>query len=83
MLEEGLVENLYDVQCFDLKAVKSYGENPNHHGMSASFYANPYDENCIVNKLDFVILGATEIDKNFNVNVTTDFSFGKTVIYEG
>ena len=72
MLEEGLVENLYDVQCFDLKAVKSYGENPNHHGMSASFYANPYDENCIVNKLDFVILGATEIDKNFNVNVTTD-----------
>lgn len=72
MLEEGLVEELYDVQCFDLKAVESYKKNPNHHGMSASFYANPYDEDCIVNKLDFVILGATEIDKNFNVNVTTD-----------
>ena len=46
--------------------------NPNHYGMSGSKYANPYDENCIVHKLDFVILGATEIDKNFNVNVTTD-----------
>lgn len=72
MLKEGLVKEIYDVQCFDLEAVKSYSENSNHHGMSASFYANPYDENCIVNKLDFVILGATEIDKNFNVNVTTD-----------
>ncbi len=72
MFEEGLVKEIYDVQCFDLEAVKSYFENNNHHGMSASFYANPYDENCIVNKLDFVILGATEIDKNFNVNVTTD-----------
>lgn len=72
MLEEGLVKEIYDVQCFDLEAVRSYSENNTHHGMSASFYANPYDENCIVNKLDFVILGATEIDKEFNVNVTTD-----------
>lgn len=72
MMKEGLLDSIYDVQCFDLEAVKSYKENPNHHGMSASFYANPYDENCIVNKLDFVILGATEIDLDFNVNVTTD-----------
>ncbi len=72
MMKEGLLKEIYDVQCFDLDAVKSYSENPSHHGMSASFYANPYDENCIVNKLDFVILGATEIDLDFNVNVTTD-----------
>lgn len=72
MLEEGLVKEIYDVQCFDLEAVQSYSKNSTHHSMSASFYANPYDENCIVNKLDFVILGATEIDKEFNVNVTTD-----------
>jgi citrate lyase subunit alpha/citrate CoA-transferase len=39
--------------------------------MSDSKYANPYDEP-VVNNLDFVILGATEIDLNFNVNVTTD-----------
>lgn len=70
MLEQGLISNLYDVQCFDLEAVRSAKENPSHKIMSASKYANPYDDP-IVNNLDFVILGATEIDLNFNVNVTT------------
>ena len=72
MLEEGLLNDLYDVQCFDLDAIKSYNENSHHHGMGASLYANPFDPDVIVNKLDFVILGATEIDLDFNVNVTTD-----------
>ncbi|MBR1983831.1 MAG: citrate lyase subunit alpha [Clostridia bacterium] len=75
MLEEGLFSELYDVQCFDLKAVQSIGKNKTHHAMSGSRYANCYDDN-IVDKLDFVILGATEIDLDFNVNVTTD-SHGK------
>ncbi len=71
MLEEGLFNELYDVQSFDLSAVESTGKNKNHHLMSGSKYANCYDDN-IVDKLDFVILGATEIDLDFNVNVTTD-----------
>ncbi len=71
MHEQGYFEHLYDVQCFDLKAIKSYGRNPNHHQMDASTYGNPYDDP-MVNKLDVVILGATEIDLDFNVNVTTD-----------
>ena len=71
MLEEGLLDELYDVQCFDLKAVQSISRNPAHHAISGSRYANAFDDN-IVDKLDFVILGATEIDLNFNVNVTTD-----------
>ena len=71
MLEEGLFDELYDVQCFDLKAVQSISRNNAHHAMSGSRYANPFDDN-VVDKLDFVILGATEIDLDFNVNVTTD-----------
>lgn len=71
MLEEGLFRELYDVQCFDLKAVQSSAKNDTHHVMSGSRYASCYDDN-IVDKLDFVILGATEIDVDFNVNVTTD-----------
>lgn len=71
MLEEGIVEKLMDVQCFDLDAVRSYKENKNHYAMSASKYANPNDDP-VVNQLDFVILGATEVDINFNINVTTD-----------
>ena len=74
MASEGLLEKLMDVQCFDLDAVNSYANNPFHFGMSDSKYANPYDDP-VVNGLDFVILGATEIDVNFNVNVTTD-SYG-------
>lgn len=70
MLEKGLFEKLYDVQCFDLEAVRSIRENKNHIAISASKYANINDD-CIVNDLDFVILGATEIDLDFNVNVTT------------
>ena len=74
MHEKGLFEKLYDVQCFDLDAVKSYKKNPKHLPMSASEYGNPLEVNPIVNNLDVVILGATEIDTKFNVNVTTDSS---------
>ena len=71
MLEEGLFKSLFDVQCFDLKAIESYKKNANHQSMSASLYGNPHNKGSIVNNLDIVILGATEIDTNFNVNVTT------------
>ena len=70
MLEEGLFSNLYDVQCFDLDAIESLKENPNHLRMSASQYGNP-EVSAVVDNLDIVILGATEIDVDFNVNVTT------------
>lgn len=71
MLEEGLFKSLLDVQCFDLKAVESIKKNPNHIEMSASFYANPHNKGCVTNQLDVLILSATEIDVNFNVNVIT------------
>lgn len=71
MLQEGLFRNLFDVQCFDLKAVQSVKENPNHMTMSSSMYGNAQNKGSVVNKLDIMILGATEIDTNFNVNVTT------------
>ncbi|MEC9484567.1 MAG: citrate lyase subunit alpha [Candidatus Izemoplasma sp.] len=72
MLTEGLVEELYDVQCFDLRAVESISQYEHHHAISASKYANPQDDTRVIKALDFVILGATEIDVNFNCNVTTD-----------
>ncbi len=71
MLNEGLFNNIFDVQCFDLKAVESYRDNPKHMGMSGSMYGNPHNKGAVVNNLDVMILGATEIDTNFNVNVTT------------
>lgn len=71
MLERGLFKRIIDVQDFDLEAVKSLATNPNHLEVSAGYYANPFNSGCVVNMLDTVILGATEIDTDFNVNVTT------------
>lgn len=71
MYKEGLFRTLFDVQCFDLDAIKSAKENKGHILMSANMYANANNKGAIVNNLDIVILGATEMDTNFNVNVTT------------
>jgi citrate lyase subunit alpha/citrate CoA-transferase len=71
MLEAGLFRTLFDVQCFDLRAVRSYRDNPAHQGMSASLYANPWNRGAVANRLDTMILGAAEVDLDFNVNVTT------------
>lgn len=71
MFEEGLINKLFDVQCFDLKAAKSIGENKGHCEIDASLYANPFNKGCIANLLDFVVLSALEVDTDFNVNVIT------------
>ena len=71
MHEEGLILKLLDTQSFDLDAVKSIGLNRYHTEISASYYANPLNKGCAVNKLNVVILSALEIDTRFNVNVIT------------
>lgn len=71
MLREGLFQALFDVQSFDLEAIRSAAADPRHMAMGASLYGNPHTKGCIVNQLDVVVLGATEIDTEFNVNVVT------------
>ncbi|MBR0114940.1 MAG: citrate lyase subunit alpha [Firmicutes bacterium] len=71
MLKKGKVGKIIDVQDFDLDAVRSINTTPNHFEMSASQYANPANKGAFVNKLDFVVLAALEIDTDFNVNVLT------------
>lgn len=71
MLEKGLFKKLMDVQGFDLEAIRSLASNPNHLEIGADFYASPFNAGCAVNQLDVVILGATEMDTDFNVNVVT------------
>lgn len=72
MLEEGLFQTIFDVQDFDMPSIQSLKNNPRHLEMSASFYANPHNGGPVVNNLDVVILSATEVDVDFNVNVITD-----------
>ena len=72
MLRAGCFEKLMDVQCFDLQAVESLREDPRHQEISAMHYASPVAKSAVVDSLDVVILGATEVDTDFNVNVHTD-----------
>lgn len=72
MLQAGCFRSLMDVQCFDLKAVESIRSDPRHQEISAMHYAGPSARSAVVDSLDVVILGATEIDTDFNVNVHTD-----------
>lgn len=72
MMNSGCFKALLDVQCFDLGAVESIRTNPNHREVTASHYASPAAASSAVDSLDVVILGATEIDTEFNVNVHTD-----------
>jgi citrate lyase subunit alpha/citrate CoA-transferase len=68
LLESGQVDALLDTQDFDLDAVESV-MNPKHFRISAGEYADPFNKGAVVNKLDFVILAALEVDVNFNCNV--------------
>ena len=72
MMEAGCFESILDVQCFDLAAVESLRLDPRHVEISASHYASPIARSSAADKLDVVVLGATEIDLDFNVNVHTD-----------
>jgi citrate lyase subunit alpha/citrate CoA-transferase len=71
MHEQGLIKKLIDTQSFDIQAIKSLKDNPLHMEISASYYANPHTRGPMVNYVDFVILSATEVDVDFNVNVLT------------
>ena len=62
------VDCLLDTQDFDLAAVESV-KNLKHFRISAGEYADPFNKGAVVNKLDFVILAALEVDVHFNCNV--------------
>lgn len=71
LLEKGLVDMIVDAQDFDIRGVESVHSNKNHYEISISQYANPANKGAFVNKLDFVVLAALEVDTKFNVNVIT------------
>ncbi len=71
MLEEGLVDYILDGQTFDLEGVRSMRENPNHVNTSPFTSYNYHGKGNFAPLVDVVVLGATEVDVNFNGNVVT------------
>ncbi|MBL7161931.1 MAG: citrate lyase subunit alpha [Anaerolineales bacterium] len=94
LLDQGLVDYILDGQTFDLEGVRSMRENPHHVDTSPFTSYNYHGKGNFASMLDVVILGATEVDVNFNGNVVTHSDgyllhgmggwqnclFGKTVI---
>ena len=68
---KGLVKHILDTQDFDSGAIEHLTQHPGHHEIDLSEYANPANKGAYVNKLDYVVLSALEIDTAFNVNVIT------------
>jgi citrate lyase subunit alpha/citrate CoA-transferase len=71
MLEEGLVEYILDGQTFDLEGVRSIRDNPRHVMTSPFSSYNYHGKGNFAGMVDVAILGATEVDLNFNANVVT------------
>jgi len=71
MLEEGLVDYILDGQTFDMEGVRSMAENPGHVWSSPFTSYNYHGKGNFAGLVDVVILGATEVDLDFNANVVT------------
>lgn len=71
LLKEGLIGTLIDLQSFDLGAVASCRDNPRHVESTPHTSYNHHAKGCLANMLDVAIMGATEVDVDFNVNVNT------------
>ena len=71
MLKDGTVKKLITGQAFDMVAIENMKNNPNHVDLPIGAYANIHGKGCTVNKLDVVVLGATEVDLDFNANTAT------------
>jgi citrate lyase subunit alpha/citrate CoA-transferase len=71
MLEEGLTDYILDGQTFDLDGVRSMRENPAHQDTSPFTSYNYHGKGNFASMLDAVVLGATEVDLDFNANVVT------------
>lgn len=71
VLEEGLTDYILDGQCFDLDAVRSLRDNPRHVATSPYTSYNYHGKGNFASLLDCVVLGATEVDLEFNANCVT------------
>jgi len=71
MLDEGLTDYILDGQTFDLDGVESMRHNPRHQNTSPFTSYNYHGKGNFASMVDAVVLGATEVDVNFNANVVT------------
>ncbi|MCJ7837537.1 citrate lyase subunit alpha [Cuneatibacter sp. NSJ-177] len=74
LLEEGLVDCIQAVQSFDAVAAMAMAHQPRMVECDNSTYSNPHNKGCFVNQVNIGVLGALEVDTDFNVNILTGSS---------
>jgi citrate lyase subunit alpha/citrate CoA-transferase len=71
LLNEGLIGFILDGQSFDLDGVKSLRDNPRHISTSPFTSYNYHSKGNIADHVGVAVLGATEVDLQFQANVVT------------
>jgi len=71
LLQEGLTDYILDGQTFDLDGVRSIANDARHVATSPFTSYNYHGKGNFASLVDAVVLGATEVDVNFNANVVT------------
>lgn len=71
MYRKGLVRAVACSQSFDAVAAKAIVEEPGIIEIDNTLYADPSRKGCMLNREDFGVLAALEVDTDFNVNILT------------
>ncbi len=71
LLQDGLTDYILDGQTFDLAGVQSIGSDLRHVATSPFTSYNYHGKGNFASMVDATVLGATEVDVNFNANVVT------------
>lgn len=71
ILEQGLTDYILDGQTFDLAGVASMRDDPRHVASSPQTSYNFHGKGFFGSMVDVTVLGATEVDVDFNANVVT------------
>ena len=74
MYKKGLVRVLECSQCFDAVAARAIAEEPGIVEIDNAVYSNPFSKGSMLDKLNFGVLAALEVDTDFNVNILTGSS---------
>ena len=74
MYDAGLVRVVECSQSFDAVAAAAIADRPGVLEIDNADYANAYSKGGFLNREDFGVLGALEVDTDFNVNILTGSS---------
>ena len=74
MFNKGLVRALECSQSFDAVAANAIAANPNILEIDNAVYSNLYAKGSMLDRLNFGVLGALEVDTDFNINILTGMS---------